>query len=119
MEFVVAGPGAKNGIQKCFGDLLGYDYEDIIRYVTERQNEEFEQRGLRFKDLFGRSLQLIDCQNLFCETDKYARVARPDICSLNGRTRIKQHYVERNLGKIEYFYPPKWGLNEKIARILE
>lgn len=113
MSFVVAGPGAKNGIHKCFGDLKGYEYEDIIRLVAERQDEEFEKRGLKFKTLFGRRLQLIDCQNLFCETDKYARVRYPDVCGLNDRKRIKQQYVDRNLKKIDYFYPPKWGINEK------
>lgn len=98
MSFVVAGPGAKNGIIKCFKDLKGLEYEDIIKYVTERQEEEFEKRGLKFKTLFGRKLQMIDCQNLFCETDKYARIAHPDICGLNDRRRIKQQYVNRNLG---------------------
>ena len=30
---------------------------------------------VEFRDLWGRPLQLIGCQNLFCEVDKYARVA--------------------------------------------
>lgn len=114
MSFVVAGPGAKNGIRKCFGDIKGYDYEDVIRYVAEKQSEEFEKRGLCFQSLFGRELQLIDCQNLFCETDKYARVAHPDICGVNDRKRIKQQYTNRNLERIDFFYPPKWGLNHKL-----
>lgn len=115
MSFVVAGPGAKNGIRKCFGDIKGYDYEDVIRLVAKKQSEEFEKRGLSFKSLFGRELQLIDCQNLFCETDKYARVAHPDICGVNDRKRIKQQYSDRNLERIDFFYPPKWGLNHKIC----
>lgn len=114
MSFVIAGPGAKNGIKKCFGDLNGYDYEDIIRHVAEKQEEEFEKRGLCFKSLFGRKLQLIDCQNLFCETDKYARVAYLAVCGVNDRRRIKQQYRDRGLERIDYFYPPKWGLNHKI-----
>lgn len=114
MSFIVAGPGAKNGIRKCFKDLKKYKYEDIIRYVAERQNFEFEKRGLEFKSLFGRSLQLIDCQNLFCETDKYARVAYPNISGVNDRKRIKQQYVNHDLEKIQYFYPPKWGINGRI-----
>lgn len=113
MSFVVAGPGAKNGIRKCFGDIQGYKEEDIIRFAAERQEEEFEKRNLHFKSLFGRRLQLIDCQNLFCETDKYARVAYPEINGINDRKRIKQQYINRNLEKIDFFYPPKWGLNEK------
>lgn len=74
MSFVVAGPGAQSGIEKCFS-LNKYCYEDIIKYMADNQNEEFRKRGLEFKTLFGRPLQLIDCQNLFCETDKYSRVA--------------------------------------------
>ena len=115
MSFVVAGPGAKNGIKKCFGDLKGFEYEDIIKYVSEHQEEEFDKRNLNFKSLFGRRLQMIDCQNLFCETDKYARVAHPDIRGLNDRIRIKQQYINRGLKKIDYFYPPKWGINDKIG----
>lgn len=115
MSFVVAGPGAKNGIRKCFGDIKGYNYEDVIKYVAEKQGEEFEKRGLCFKTLFGRELQLIDCQNLFCETDKYARVAHPEISGMNDRKRIKQKYANRSLEKIEFFYPPKWGLNSKLS----
>lgn len=111
MSFVVAGPGAKNGIKKCFSDLKGYSYEDIIRYVTDKQDEEFEKRGLVFKSLFGRKLQLIDCQNLFCEIDKYSRIMHPDFCGVDGRKRIKQQYKNLDLPKIDYFYPPKWGLN--------
>lgn len=115
MSFVVAGPGAKNGICKCFGDIKGYEYEDIIKYVAEKQEEEFEKRGLHFKSLFGRKLQLIDCQNLFCETDKYARVAHPDINGVNDRKRIKQQYTNYGLERIDFYYPPKWGLNHNLS----
>lgn len=116
MSFVVAGPGAKNGIRKCFGDIGNRSCEDVIRYVAERQSEEFEKRGLRFQNLFGRQLQLVDCQNLFCEIDKYARVAFPSVQGVNERKRIKQQYVNSNLNRIDYFYPPKWGINDKIDR---
>lgn len=119
MEFVVAGPGAQNGITKCFSNVKKYEYTDVIKYVTENQNMEFEKRGLQFQTLFGRSLQLIDCQNLFCETDKYARVAYPKISGLDGRKRIKQQYIERKLKKIDYFYPPKWGINDKLNEYLK
>lgn len=115
MSFVVAGPGAKNGIHKCFESLDNYSYEDIIRFVTENQENEFEKRKIEFKSLYGRKLQLIDCQNLFCEIDKYARVAYPNIGDLNGRKRIKQQYIMHDLEKITYFYPPKWGINSKIC----
>ncbi len=110
MEFVVPGPGAKSGIRKCFSDIGRYTEADIIRYVAENQVQEFSKRNLEFKNLWGRNLQLIDCQNLFCETDKYSRVAHPNIKGLSNRTRIKQRYTSSNK-KLNLFYPPKWNLN--------
>jgi hypothetical protein len=110
MEFVVPGPGAKNGIQKCFASLGGLTESEIIRYVTDRQEFFFSELGLSFQTLWGRKLQLIDCQNVFCEIDKYARVRFPEYSELSGRTRIKQGFGKpKPLPKP--FYPPKWGLN--------
>ena len=114
MSFVVAGPGAQNGIQKCFGTLGNYSNEDIIKYMAEKQQNEFERLGLDFKDLWGRPLQLIDCQNLFCEVDKYCRVAYPSSLGKSDRKRIKQKYRPSPRDKIDYFFPPKWNINNKI-----
>ncbi len=114
MSFVIAGPGAKNGIVKCFGEIGKYTYEDIIKYCAENQEEEFSKRAINFKTLFGRKLQLIDCQNLFCETDKYARIAYPDIEGVDSRKRIKQQYKESSRGNIECLYPPKWRLDYSV-----
>lgn len=116
-EFVVPGPGARDGIRKCFFDIGDFNESDVIRWVMDRQGIEFERLGLPFRSLWGRTLQLVDCQNLFCETDKYARLAHPDIVGLSGRTRIKQMY-RRTLGPIAYWYPPKWKINEKIRQDL-
>jgi alpha-glutamyl/putrescinyl thymine pyrophosphorylase clade 1 len=113
MEFVVPGPGARAGIHKCFESLGGVNESDIIKVVTDRQEAEFDRLGVQFESLWGRPLQLIDCQNLFCEVDKYARIKHPEIVGVFGRTRIKQKF-RPNLSAIEYWYPPKWGLNEKI-----
>lgn len=115
MDFVVAGPGAKSGIKKCFSYISNYSEADIIRYMSDRQEYEFARLNLCFKNLYGRNLQLIDCQNLFCETDKYARVAHPNIVGLSHRTRIKQMYKKNDKRKIDFFYPPKWGINDKMA----
>jgi thymidylate kinase len=114
MEFVVPGPGARDGIRKCFKSLGGLSEGDIIRWVTEHQERELERLGIEFRSLWGRPLQLIDCQNLFCETDKYARVAHPEVQGISGRTRIKQSY-RLNPEPIIYMYPPKWGINEAAA----
>ena len=39
MDFVVPGPGARDGIRKCFIDYGGYSENDIIKYVTEIQEK--------------------------------------------------------------------------------
>lgn len=112
MDFVVAGPGAKNGIQKCFKSLGDYGFEDTIKMVTENQEEECERLGINLPNLGGRRLQLIDCQNLFCEVDKYLRVTNPELSEKSGKTRIKQKFKSAK-GPIEYFFPPKWNVNLK------
>jgi hypothetical protein len=108
-EFVIPGPGARDGIRKCFPDLPLALASEAIKAVCWAQREEFAKRDLEFQDLWGRPLQLIDCQNLFCEVDKYARVAHPDVQGLSGRTRIKQQYRSRGLLPLPFF-PPKWNL---------
>lgn len=114
MAFVVPGPGARDGIRKCFGDLGGLNETEIIKVMADRQQSEFDRLELSFQTLWGRPLQLIDCQNLFCEVDKYARINHPEVAGITGRTRIKQKY-RVNLKPIPLWYPPKWGLNERIA----
>jgi len=115
MEFVMPGPGARSGIQKCFSDLCDWPEGEIIRWVTENQEAQFSERQLEFRSLWGRPLQLIDCQNLFCEIDKYARVRFPGISGRFQRTRIKRKF-ESNPAPIDYWYPPKWGINGNIGK---
>ena len=110
MDFVVAGPGAKDGIGKCFSDLGDFSEADIIRMMADDQVQEFDRLGLDFQDLWGRRMQLIDCQNVFCEVDKYCRMAFPDVVSKSNRTRIKQRFSPTTISPIDYFFPPKWGL---------
>lgn len=108
-EFVVAGPGALDGISKCFANADGVPAEKIIAAVAAAQDQEFERRGLNFYRLGDRRLQLIDCQNLFCEISKYARVVHPDIEGVGGRKRIKQNF--QPLRKpVTLWFPPKWGV---------
>ncbi|MBI2692766.1 nucleotide kinase domain-containing protein [Mycobacterium nebraskense] len=110
-DFVVAGPGARDGIRKCFGaGATGWETQ-IIRYMVDSQDEHFARLGLAFHGLRGRRLQLIDCQNLFCEVDKYARVAHPHIAGISGRSRIKQRY-RSVIEPLSAWFPPKWGIND-------
>jgi alpha-glutamyl/putrescinyl thymine pyrophosphorylase clade 1 len=113
MDFVVAGPGARAGLRKCFGPGVRGIEAELIRYMSDTQERHFARLGLRFAGLNGRRLQLIDCQNLFCEVDKYARLAHPEINGYSGRTRIKQRFtpIEQPVGS---WFPPKWGINGSL-----
>jgi hypothetical protein len=110
LDFVVAGPGARDGISKCFSKTDGLTEAEIIEVVAEIADSEFERLDLPFHKLGGkRPLQLVDCQNIFCELSKYARVAHPDVAGLSGRTRIKQKYTP-DLSPLTQRYPDKWKL---------
>lgn len=109
-ECVVAGPGALDGISKCAPGTHPRVAERLILDVCARQEDEFARLGLDFPGLFGRRLQPIDCQNLFCEISKYSRVAFPGVAGVAGRTRIKQKYSAS--GPLPApFFPPKWRLD--------
>jgi hypothetical protein len=113
-EFVVAGPGAHEGIAKAFDHRDGWTDAELIRWTTERQASEFSRLGIEFIDLWGRELTLIDVQNLFCETAKYSRIAHPEFTRSGGRSHLKRRFspmpsVERP------WFPPKWGINPQIA----
>jgi len=112
-EFVVPGPGARDGIRKCFGQAASGIEAEVIHFMADVQSEEFARLGLVFTGLRGRPLQLIDCQNLFCEVDKYARSAHPGVAGISGRTRIKQAY-RRDYAPLTAWFPPKWGLNGSV-----
>jgi hypothetical protein len=109
-DFTIPGPGARDGIRKCFTALGGITETELIKIRAERQAYEFERLGLEFESLGSRPLQYIDIQNIFCETDKYCRVAHPDVEGISGRTKIKQLF-KRNDEPIKYFFPPKWNID--------
>lgn len=102
--FTVAGPGSKRGITKVFGKVK--DFEQKIFETHHNQEKDLKQFGLNFKYLNNHKLQTIDIQNLFCEFDKYCRVAKPELKS--NRTKIKNKYVKTK-EKIDYIFPAKWN----------
>lgn len=111
-SFTRPGPGAVRGLNKVFSDFGAAKPEQLIMHMVDRQNEEFARLGLDWHDLFGRPLQAIDCQGLFCETDKYSREAFPELRS--NRRRIKQVF-EPSPRPLALFYPPKWGIVDPMA----
>ena len=117
-EFVVAGPGSARGLRKCFSDPGDFSVEDLFRWTLDRQHHEFDSRGLDWHNLWGRDLQLIDIQNLYCETDKYARVAMPELSGRVAGSRIKQRY-KPNPARLSAWFPPKWKINAQAAAWLD
>jgi hypothetical protein len=116
-SFVVAGPGALDGIAKCFATLGGRTAEEAIHWACDQQETSFARMAIAFKTLFGRRLQPVDCQNLFCEISKYARVAHPEVTGLSGRKRIKQVY-RRSLAQLpDPTFPPRWGLKVDLNQV--
>lgn len=110
-DFTKAGPGALRGMKKVFEHFGELEPSEIIMWMVDHQEEEFGRLGLKFNGLWGRQLHAIDAQGLFCETDKYCRVAVPDLRS--ARSRIKRRF-DADRTSLELFFPPKWGLNGRL-----
>jgi alpha-glutamyl/putrescinyl thymine pyrophosphorylase clade 1 len=112
-SFVVAGPGAIDGISKCFENGNCTEPEVVIAAVTKNQEAQFDRLGLDFCGLYGRPLKLIDCQNLFCEISKYSRVSHPHIQGVAKRATIKQSYRRRATPIDNLAFPRSWLLEPK------
>jgi len=114
-EFVVPGPGALDGLSKCFSSLGEYDAADAIRWTLDQAPAQFDRLGLRFEPIGSRWPTLIDWQNVYCEISKYARVAHPEVVGVAGRTKIKQRYTPDPKPLPAPFFPSKWRVNEQVA----
>lgn len=115
-DFTITGPGSERGIRKCFESTGGLTFAEVIQWMTENQDREFARLGIKFGNLWGRKLHAIDCQGLFCETDKYCRVRFPELKS--NRKKIKSRYTPA-VKPMAYFYPPKWQINDLISTSID
>jgi hypothetical protein len=114
-EFTAPGPGAERGILKIYPDATRREMPGIIHRTVEEQDAQCDALGYPRPRLEGkRPLYAIDCQNLFCELDKYARERFPRI--LSARVRIKAKFAESPEPLPTPFYPPKWGLTSTLRR---
>ena len=96
-------------MEKCFGVRPNLSSAaQIINDCVHDQEGFFQHFGLNPVRLGGkRRLHAIDCQNLFCETDKYARVAHPQFNL--ARSAIMQ--TLKPTGPLpQPFFAPKWGI---------
>jgi hypothetical protein len=113
------GPGSLDGIAKCFG--RAFDKEDcgLIIQLMRVSGSELSQvaTGEEPPTLrsFGvdRPMDLIDYQSVFCEVDKYSRVAHPELnyLSKQKREKIKRTYSV-NPGEVRLLprpqFPSRW-----------
>jgi hypothetical protein len=112
-NYITPGDGALRGIRKCFGlsKVSIPEAQSIIYNFVDQQEEFFEGLGHEPVTLLGRRrLHAIDVQNVFCETDKYSRVAHPELnLKEDGVEMIKQRF--EITGPLPApFFPPKWKI---------
>jgi 5-hmdU DNA kinase, helical domain len=110
-EFTVPGPGAVRGIRKIFPEISRREMPAVIHRMVAEQETACTELGITPPKLFGLPLRAIDCQNLFCELDKYARVRFPEL--VTNRHRIKAKF-KPSPEPLSLFYPPKWGINDRL-----
>ena len=112
-EFIIAGPGAINGINRTF-DFDGKPfYEEVIHWVKDNFEDLCKDYGYEPNLLPGRKPALIDLQNCFCETDKMLRVMGKSGSKEVSGTRMKSKFkAEKSFEKpkINYKLPPKWNV---------
>lgn len=115
--FCAAGPGTQRGIERCFNLTGKVDYGKIVIWVYENLDKLIEEYSnkfdidLTYAPIPGWKLRVPDLSNGFCETDKYMRAIGVKTDGIK-EGRIKNKFVE-NKEKINYVFPPKWGINLK------
>ena len=91
-------------MKKVFEHFGGLTPTESIVWMVDHQEVEFDPLGNQFDGLWGRKLHAIDAQGLFCETDKYCRVAVLELRS--ARSRIKKRFEVDPL-RLRLFFTPK------------
>src|SRR5262249_52535212 len=114
-----------NGMQKCFSPPTTSPYlpnppsdsqaQAIIKQLVIDQEEHFKVNGSQPVTLFGRKLHAIDIQNVFCETDKYARKSHPEFNIIRNEEPGENYDRNNQPFKVTGpfpppYFPPKWGL---------
>ena len=116
--FVVAGPGARDGMWKCFDSLGDYTLADTIVWLTERQEEEFERYGLRSMASGADRCNRSTCRT--CSARFRSTLGSPirTIEGRSGRVLASSSDSRRPASRPRPFFPPKWGLNSAHRRVV-
>ena len=91
MDFVVPGPGA-DGLRKCFGLGVRDIEADLIRYMSDTQEEHFARLGLRFWYRWT-SLATDRLPEPVLRSGQVRKGGASEITGYSGRTRIKQRFT--------------------------
>src|SRR3989344_985135 len=81
-EFVIAGPGCKNGLNLLFTDFSELSYEEALFWLRDNQNKVFRKFNYNPKEIFNdlpneeRHLNLMSLENCMCELSKYIRAIK-------------------------------------------
>lgn len=97
-EFVVAGPGCKNGLKLLFKSKSGMTPEECLFWIRDNWNQILQYYNIEwnpeflFQDLpeYDRTMNIMSLQNCFCELYKFDRAYRGEfvIRKYNGRRDI-------------------------------
>lgn len=115
-SFCAAGLGTQRGIKRVF-DINGkVDFGDVVKWTAENYDKLVEDYSniynidLTAKQLPNWDFKVPDFSNAFCETDKYMRQLGVNSEGVK-QGRMKQKFKPNNQ-KIDFFFPPKWGVGE-------
>eukprot|EP01084_Bolivina_argentea_P164539 286063_1 len=76
-EYVIAGPGAINGINRLFEDKKNLNHDQCIQYLCKIQKKGFLENGcdvnILFMDRKEKYLNLMAMENCLCEISKYLK----------------------------------------------
>ena len=111
-ELVVAGPGCLRGLRRCFEKPVK-DPQAVLKEIAKTADNYFDLLGLNFKKLGQRPLMPGDCQNLFCELDKYARLWPTSKAFV--KERPKQYYRPFE-DSWRFGLPPAWKTDWSAQR---
>jgi len=86
-DWSTPGPGAQKGLKQLVTEFNGFDRLDVMRWLRQNQQQEFERLDLNFpyletKDGNRLELSLANIQNCLCEFYKYHKILHS-----NGRAR--------------------------------
>ena len=115
-DFVVAGPGAVDGIRKCFVETAGLSNEDVIKAMADIGTNSSAPSASSFS-IFGEGRY--NSSIVKTSSAKLISIAEWLIRGCPVRRRAHQNWAGRyvpNGEPMRRLYPEKWRLNTSLER---